>query len=315
MEESFPAREALVLFLESMGVERNLSSHTLIAYEGDLGEFLALVEAKKKGKVLVKDLTKAMIQLYLRDLFTKRVAKSSMARKLSSVRSFCTWLVHQEILAKDPSRGIRTPKLEKHLPRWLSVDETMALLDTAEKTICEDWRTLRDLAILETFYSTGLRVSELSDLDVNDIDAAAGFVRVRSGKGNKDRTVPVGKPALQAISSYRMALSGLSKFRLLRDPDGALFRNTRMARLGVRSIRSVLEQAAKKAGLPTRLSPHDLRHSFATHMLDSGADLRAIQELLGHESLSTTQRYTHMTLDQVMAVYDKAHPRSRITED
>lgn len=315
MDQATPAREALKIFLDSMGVERNLSAHTLLAYEGDLLDFFDLIEEKKKAPFLACDLDKAAIQIYLRDLFRRKMAKSSMARKLSAVRSFCAWLVSREILAKDPSKGVRTPKLEKHLPRWLSVDEAANLLDMAGKAAGTDWLKLRDHAILETFYSTGLRVSELSSLDAGDLDEACGLVHVRSGKGNKDRTTPIGKPALQAISDYRMALSGLSAFRLLNDMNGALFRNTRMKRIGVRTIRNVLEEAAKKSGLPTRLSPHDLRHSYATHMLDSGADLRVIQELLGHASLSTTQRYTHMTLDQVMAVYDKAHPRSHTEEE
>lgn len=311
MDVSSPVREVVALFLESLGTERNVSSHTLAAYEGDLGDFLDFLETKKGSPLLVENLDKTMVQSWLRDLFRRKMAKSSMARKLSSVRSLCQWLVRQDILLKDPSRGIRTPKLEKSLPRWLSVDEAFALLDATGKSQDMDWRRLRDHAILEAFYSTGLRVSELSGLDVSDLDEACGLVRVRSGKGNKDRTVPIGNAALEAIAAYRTALSGLSAFRLLKHAEDPLFRNTRMARLGVRSIRDALEKAAKKAGLPTRLSPHDLRHSFATHMLDSGADLRVVQELLGHESLSTTQRYTHMTLDQVMAVYDKAHPRSK----
>ncbi|MDY0162559.1 tyrosine recombinase XerC [Desulfobotulus sp.] len=311
MEEK-SLRELLSLFLESLGAERNASAHTLAAYGRDIADFLDVVEKKRKTVLGASDVTPDMVRLWLADLFRRKMARSTIGRRLSALRSFSAWLMRQELRGSDPTLGVRTPKKEKHLPRWLTVDEAFRLLDAVPAS---DWQDLRNRALLETLYSTGLRVSELAGLDVQDIDAERELVRVRAGKGEKDRLVPIGLPALQAIAAYREALSGLTAFRLLEGRgEDALFRNTRMARLGVRSIRTILDTEARRAGLPTRVSPHDLRHSFATHLLDGGADLRSVQELLGHESLSTTQRYTHMTLDRMMAVYDKAHPRSKTEE-
>jgi integrase/recombinase XerC len=311
MEEK-SLRELLSLFLESQGAERNASAHTLAAYGRDIADFLDVVEKKRKTVLGASDVTPDMVRLWLADLFRRKMARSTIGRRLSALRSFSAWLMRQELRGSDPTLGVRTPKKEKHLPRWLTVDEAFRLLDAVPAS---DWQDLRNRALLETLYSTGLRVSELAGLDVQDIDAERELVRVRAGKGEKDRLVPIGLPALQAIAVYREALSGLTAFRLLEGRgEDALFRNTRMARLGVRSIRTILDTEARRAGLPTRVSPHDLRHSFATHLLDGGADLRSVQELLGHESLSTTQRYTHMTLDRMMAVYDKAHPRSKTEE-
>ena len=295
-----------------MGAERNARAHTRAAYGRDIADFLVVVEKKRKTVLGASDVTPDMVRLWLADLFRRKMARSTIGRRLSALRSFSAWLMRQELRGSDPTLGVRTPKKEKHLPRWLTVDEAFRLLDAVPAS---DWQDLRNRALLETLYSTGLRVSELAGLDVQDIDAERELVRVRAGKGEKDRLVPIGLPALQAIAAYREALSGLTAFRLLEGRgEDALFRNTRMARLGVRSIRTILDTEARRAGLPTRVSPHDLRHSFATHLLDGGADLRSVQELLGHESLSTTQRYTHMTLDRMMAVYDKAHPRSKTEE-
>lgn len=311
MEEKF-LREMLPLFLESLGAERNASGHTVIAYEKDISDFLDVTEKKRKTPIRIAETDGDMVRLWLADLFRRKMARSTIGRKLSALRSFCTWLMRQDLKDTDPTLGVRTPKREKHLPRWLTVDEAFRLLDGMPAS---DWQDLRNRALFETLYSTGLRVSELAGLDVQDIDAERELVRVRAGKGEKDRLVPIGLPALRAIAAYREALSGLAAFRLPEGRGGhALFRNTRMARLGVRSIRTILDTEARRAGLPMRVSPHDLRHSFATHLLDGGADLRSVQELLGHESLSTTQRYTHMTLDRMMAVYDKAHPRSKTEE-
>ncbi|TWI74412.1 integrase/recombinase XerC [Desulfobotulus alkaliphilus] len=304
-------REILPVFLESLKAERNASKHTLSAYEGDISDFLDVLENKRKAPLAIAELDKDMVRLWLADLFRRKMARTTIGRRLSALRSFCAWLIRQNLRETDPTAGISTPKTEKHLPRWLTVDETFQLL---EGLPASDWKDLRNRALFETLYSTGLRVSELAGLDAPDIDEERQLVRVRSGKGEKDRLVPLGLPALKALADYREALSGMAVFRLLNDENGALFRNTRMKRLGVRSIRSILEKAARSAGLASRVSPHDIRHSFATHMLDGGADLRSVQELLGHESLSTTQRYTHMTLDRMMAVYDKAHPRSGAKE-
>ncbi|MCW7753771.1 tyrosine recombinase XerC [Desulfobotulus sp. H1] len=300
-------RDILPVFLESLKAERNASTHTLTAYEGDISDFLNVLEKKRNNQLAIVELDKDMVRLWLTDLFRRKMARTTMGRRLSALRSFCAWLIRQNLRETDPTAGIATPKMEKHLPRWLTVDETFQLLDGLPAS---DWKDLRNRALFETLYSTGLRVSELAGLDDSDIDEERELVRVRSGKGKKDRLVPLGIPALKALTAYREALSGIAAFRLLDEERGPLFRNTRMGRLGVRSIRTVLEKAARGTGLASRVSPHDIRHSFATHMLDGGADLRSVQELLGHESLSTTQRYTHMTLDRMMAVYDKAHPRS-----
>jgi len=197
----------------------------------------------------------------------------------------------------NPADAIPFPKLEQTLPKAMRIDDIFRLLDTMKR---DTWMDRRNLAMFETFYSTGMRIGELHMLNIQDIDFNAGLIRVL-GKGNKTRIIPVGKSALDAIQTYRADL---------KKNYSAVFLNKNFGRLGRRSIRRILDKVVLECGLGLKISPHTLRHTFATHMLDSGADLRGIQEILGHASLSTTQVYTHVSMDRLMAVYDKAHPRS-----
>ena len=302
MTDEIPIR--IRAFLTALTAQKGLSGHTVRAYSQDLAGFSSFLEAS--GVTKLSDVKADHVRLWQHRLVGKGLKRSTISRKLSSVRSFFSFLVKQEELVADPSAGVPTPKQEKRLPRWLTVDDAFSLLSTKKGT---EWKELRNLAMAELLYGAGIRVSELEGLDVEDLDLAAKEVRVRSGKGNKDRIVPMGDPAVDAVSRYRSALLGQAKYRLKAKGDPALFLNRDFGRLSTRSIARVIDKMAKKAGLSTRVSPHSLRHSFATHLLDGGADLRAVQEMLGHESLSTTQRYTHITLDRLMQVYDKSHPR------
>jgi integrase/recombinase XerC len=233
----------------------------------------------------------------------KRNKKTTIARKLSALRSFFHFLAKRGITAENPADAILTPKQEKTIPAYLSVDEMFRLLDFIQTNKLLD---LRNRAIFETLYSCGIRVSELVGLNTRDVDPRQSMIRV-FGKGAKERIVPVGKNALQAIDNYRRVLAndcGISE-----DVNGPLFLNKNKGRLTARSVARILDKLVKSCGLLTPVSPHTLRHTFATHMLDAGADLRIVQELLGHKSLSTTQKYTHVSIDRLMETYDRAHPR------
>jgi integrase/recombinase XerC len=247
------------------------------------------------------------VRAYLQWLDRKGEKRTSLARKLASIRSFYRYLTRQGLVNRNPVEDLRTPKQPKHLPRVLTKDDADALMTFPNGRTTG---SLRDRALLETLYSTGARVSELVSINVDDVRQSEGLVRLQ-GKGRKERIVPIGDLALDAIRSYRASLSRpVSRFT-----SQALFYNSRGGRLTTRSVaRIVARYSSRLAG--GSVSPHTLRHSFATHLLDEGADLRAIQEMLGHASLSTTQKYTHVATDQLLAVYDKAHPRAgRTTAD
>jgi integrase/recombinase XerC len=298
-------------FLQSLAAEKGYSAHTLRAYRSDLEEFAGYLAGDPEsagGDVLRQsDLRAEAVQAmqirgYLGYLHGRN-QKSTMARKLAAVRSFFRYLVKYRLIDGNPTETIRTPKHGKPLPVFLSVDDMFRLLD---QFLPGDLFGLRDRAILESLYSSGVRVSELAGLDVDHVDLQNGLLKVL-GKGRKERIVPIGAKATGAIRAYREALALHTGDPL--PAAGALFLNKNLGRLTTRSIARVVDKFARACGLAVPLSPHGLRHSFATHMLDAGADLRAVQELLGHSSLSTTQRYTHVSIDRLMAVYDKAHPR------
>jgi integrase/recombinase XerC len=234
----------------------------------------------------------------------RRNRKSSVGRKLSAAKGFFRFLLRRGTIARDPTSGIATPKKEQQLPVHLTVDDMFRLLEAPPQDVPAG---MRDRAIFEVLYSCGLRVSELVGLDWTDVDGELELVRVR-GKGGKERLVPIGRKALVALSAYRARVAELCP-RRLRD-ERAVFLNRRGERLTSRSVARIVDHYVAVSGIATKASPHALRHSFATHLLNAGADLRAIQELLGHASLSTTQKYTHVNLDQLMSVYDKAHPRA-----
>ncbi len=286
-------------FEQHLVVERNLSVHTRRAYRQDLEEFRTFLAQDSATALRVTEVDTLVLRRYLACLHRKN-RRSTIARKLSALRSFFAYLVRQGVMTINPGELIATPRQEKYLPKTLTVDEVFALIEQqggSELLIC------RDRAILEVLYSCGLRIGELTSLNVDSIDNEQGLVWVQ-GKGGKERLVPLGRQARAALERYL-------DMRVEAQDHDALFLNYRGGRLSARSIERNFKQLLLKAGLVKDASPHSLRHSFATHLLDGGADLRAIQELLGHVSLSTTQKYTQVSLDHLMEVYDRAHPRGR----
>jgi integrase/recombinase XerC len=293
-------------FVRILEIEDNASAHTIRNYTSDLrqlAEFLARSQNRPVEKGRWTTVTQPDLRAFLIELL-RRNRKSSVARKLSAVRRFFRHLHQHKIVAADLTLGLVAPRKDQQLPTHLSVDDTFRLLEAPPADTAAG---LRDRALLEVTYSCGLRVSELVGLDWSDVDAALGVVRVR-GKGGKERVIPIGQKALAALQRYRDVLGTLCG-HATPDPD-AVFLNTRGARLTSRSVARLVDAYTLASGLPAKVSPHALRHSFATHLLGAGADLRAIQELLGHASLSTTQKYTHVHLDHLMSVYDKSHPRA-----
>ena len=288
--------------------ERNVSPHTLRNYLSDLAQFHGfLIERElcldSACNVDVRKVDIYVVRAFLAALTEDR-KKSSIGRKLAALKGFFRYLIAQKQIEKDPLLLIHSPKQEKPLPTFLSVDDAFQLLAGVKIKTDLD---VRDCAILEVFYSTGVRVSELVGLNWADIDFQLGIIRV-VGKGSKERIVPIGEVALRALRDYGQELR--KKWNLPCKGQIAVFLNNRGERITTRSVARIVEKHLKQAGIPIKMGPHGLRHSFATHLLNSGADLRVIQELLGHASLSTTQRYTHLNLDQLTAVYDKAHPRA-----
>lgn len=311
-------------FIEYLQIERGSSAHTVRNYRSDLDQFERFLfpppavggsrramqdepdigsdqgPAREPGWSEVDPLK---IRSYLSHLQQKGIRKSSIARKLAALRTFFKFLQREGILKSNAARLVATPKQEHRLPVFLSVDDAFALMEAAPG---EKEAGLRNRAVLETFYSTGIRLSELVMLDVNDLSPDEGLVRVQ-GKGRKERIVPIGSKALAAIESYLAAVP----FRQFHEDRRPLFLNRFGKRLTTRTVGRIVYRAASRLPKAPRVTPHALRHSFATHLLDGGADLRAIQELLGHAQLSTTQRYTHMTVDKLTEVYDRAHPRAK----
>jgi integrase/recombinase XerC len=290
-------------FENHLEIERNLSPRTIAAYRCDLAQFQQFLQQPGVAGPTVDCLAQLdmlLLRQYLA-LLHSRCSRTSIGRKLSALRTFFRFLVREGVLKKSPADGLSTPRREQYLPRVLSAEQTGRLLE--QPFAGQRLLVLRDLAIFELIYSCGLRVSELTGLDVGSLNLVERQVRVL-GKGSKERLLPVGRPACTALQSY-LAERGLPAAAL------PLFVNQRGGRLTARSVQRNLKQRLLRFGLPTDVTPHALRHSFATHLLDAGADLRAIQELLGHASLSTTQKYTKVSFAHLTDVYDKAHPRSR----
>lgn len=312
METQSSRTSPLQSFLESLSAEKGYSAHTIRAYRNDLQEFAAIVESaggpeppnrsEAAARLDPRQVDSLAIRGYLAVLY-RRNRKSSIARKLSAVRSFFRFLVRQGMIESSPADGVLTPKQDKRIPAYLTVDDMFRLLDAVPDDSIYD---ARNRAIFETLYSTGVRISELAGLNTADVDLEGRVMKV-SGKGNKERIVPMGEKAARAIQAYRERLYRESGIAIAH--GGPLFLNKLKGRLSVRSMARCLDQLVRACGMMVPVSPHTLRHTFATHMLNAGADLRAVQELLGHESLSTTQKYTHVSIDRLMEVYDKAHPR------
>ncbi|MBI5665414.1 MAG: tyrosine recombinase XerC [Nitrospirae bacterium] len=279
-------------FIDFLKGEQNVSPHTLRAYTKDLNEFVSFLDEEPK------DIDHLAIRSYIASLHHKNLKKSSISRKLASIRSYFKYLHREGHVKKNPAKLVASPKLPKTLPRFLDIDETFNLMDSPKGGT---FIPTRDKAFLELLYSSGLRVSELTSLDVVDLDIKESLVRVK-GKGRKERIVPIGSKAMEAIQNYLPERISLKK------KSPALFLNNRGGRLTQRSVRRILVAYSRMINLKGDISPHTLRHTFATHLLHEGADLRSIQELLGHSSLSTTQKYTHVDIRHLTEVYDKAHP-------
>ncbi len=295
-------------FLEHLRYERNVSAHTLRNYASDLEQFLNFLTADGKRKAPeVSQIDHLTIREWLASLHTDQKKKSSIARKLAALRTFFQFLVREGMLELNPAKLVATPKLEKKLPKYLSIEEAISFIESPDP---ETELGRRDRAMLELMYATGVRVAELTTLNIPDVDFGNQLVRV-TGKRRKQRIVPFGDPAGAAIRSY---LDVREKF-LFNAPvskrdEEALFLNYQGTRITTRSVGRMVEKYIRICAGMHNISPHALRHSFATHLLDSGADLRDIQELLGHARLSTTQVYTHVSMEKLIAVYDKAHPKA-----
>ena len=306
-------REHLDAFLEYLRLNENASVHTVRAYESDLSQYLSFLSEylhRRQADVVIADLTHVNARGFLGSLHTRGNTKSSAARKLSAIRAFGRYLRRAGVLDADPAALVGAPKREQRIPAHLGVDEMSKLLEMPDVSVPLG---RRDRAILELFYASGLRLSELVGLDLDDVNVSGRVVRVL-GKGRKERIVPFNRSAAEALRAWLgdreqfVAERGLTPIpRRVRAP---LFLNYRGGRLSTRSVDKLVRRYMAACSTRYGISPHALRHSFATHLLEAGADLRAIQELLGHARLSTTQRYTHVNIGQLMESYRKAHPKA-----
>jgi len=316
------AIRAFVTFLE---VERGASRETIRGYRSDLRQFLSYAGTLRPAAASAltpQEVDPLTIRGYLAWLDRKKEKKASLARKLAALRSFFRFMTREGLAGQNPAAEVRTPKQPQYLPRVLTKDDANALMEFPEG---DDLSARRDRAILETLYSTGARVSELVGMNVEDLNRSDGLVRLR-GKGRKERIVPIGTVALEALREYhaslrpsaipptlasagRRSLGEGGSHQLSARSDTPVFTNNRGGRLTARTVERIVEKYSRRLRGGS-VSPHALRHSFATHLLDEGADLRAIQEMLGHASLATTQKYTHLATDHLLEVYDRAHPRA-----
>ncbi len=304
--------EAITLFLTYLRDEKGCSKHTERNYRVDLNQFLSFLTTEsvrsrkeKQRDLHIEGIDGSAVREYVGSLYGN-FKRSTIARKLSAVRSLFLFLEREAFIKINPTVGVQSPKLGKYIPNHLPVDDVFRLMELPDRG---KPLGLRDLAILEVFYSCGIRVAELAGMNVSSIDCDQRLVKVM-GKGSRERVVPIGRKALKAVAAY---LAETGEFRKKKSEAGGgdpLFMNFRGGRLTTRSIGRIVKQYVRLAGLTEEISPHSMRHTFATHLLDGGADLRSVQELLGHKSLAATQKYTHVSLDRLMEVYDKAHPRS-----
>jgi len=289
-------------FLAYLEIERGYSPATVRAYAADLDQFEAFISRRSRSLKDFETITREDATAFLAELFRLRLKKSSMARKLSSLRSLFTYLLKNQLLQKNPLTGLRNPRQEQRQPRALNVDQAVAVM---EGQVPPGAQGLRDLALAEVLYGSGLRISEALSLSVDDVRTDRGFVRVR-GKGNKERLAPLSECAKERLVEYLRVRQEIA-------PDSAqeaLFLGARGGPLTRREAQRIIARLAASAGIGQDVHPHTLRHSFATHLLQAGADLRSVQEMLGHSRLSTTERYTHLDLRRIMEIYDKAHPHA-----
>jgi integrase/recombinase XerC len=294
-------------FLDHMRVEKSASSLTLISYRTDLSQFFTFMADKygtPREEISNELFNHKSVREYLMFLQQQGLSRATMARKLASLRSFVRYLCRENILPGNPIAAVATPKQDKKLPRFLYPVEIEMLISAPDMTSTAG---KRDRAILETLYATGIRVSELVGIDLKDMDLANAIVKVK-GKGNKERIVPLGRKARESLAIY-MNESRNNFARKALEGSNALFLNKYGKRLSERSIRNILNKYVEQVALNQKVNPHMLRHSFATHLLNNGADLRSVQELLGHVKLSTTQIYTHLTRENIKNIHNKTHPR------
>lgn len=298
--------DAIRAFGTHMEVERNLSHHTRRSYLSDLRQFSTFLA--ENGIDRPRDVDQVVVRTFLASLYRGKTKKVTISRKVASLRAFFAFLLREGVIRYNPAQMVQAPKTDKYLPSFLSIDEVFSLLKVRFEPGVSG---LRDRAIIELLYSAGVRVSELTGLNVADVDFSGGLAKVR-GKGRKERVVPIGGPALSALRAYLDGRSGAEGGGWDAACTGSpLFLNRAGSRLTPRSVRRIIDKYMTRGGVGKKIGPHALRHTFATHLMDAGADLRAIQELLGHESLSTTQKYTSVSVTRLMEVYDKSHPRAR----
>ncbi len=300
--------EAISDFGRHMQVERNLSPHTGKSYLADLGQFKLFLEKRAPSERTEVGIPAdpMVIRSFLASLYRQKLSKATVSRKVAALRSFYRYLLREGKASFNPAELVQLPRCEKYIPVVLSVDEVMSLLRVR---FSEDAAGLRDRAMIELFYTTGIRLSELTGLNLGDVHLAEGLVKVR-GKGRRERIVPAGRPALEAIEAYLQRRPELAEGLPNRVDGAPLFLSRRGKRMNPRGVARVVERVVRESGIGRKISPHALRHTFATHLLDAGADLRSIQEMLGHRSLSTTQKYTSVSVSRLMEVYDRAHPRA-----
>lgn len=299
-------------FLSYLADERRFSPLTVLAYRTDLARFAEFWEKefahREASRTPLAAIDALAVRSHLAALHRARLSNRSLSRHLSTLRSFFRWACREGHLEKNPAAGLPVPRAPRSLPRAMTLSDTESLLEAAD----EDAFPERERALFELLYATGLRVSEAASLDIEDVDLSSRLVRV-TGKGGKERIVPFGEPAEEAVRAYlplRARLRARGAGEESHEEGEPLFVNARGGRLTTRSMARLLKRRLRAAGLPPQISPHALRHTFATHLLQAGADLRAIQELLGHASLSTTQKYTHLDAARLAEVYRRAHPRA-----
>jgi integrase/recombinase XerC len=302
-------------FADYLKYQRNASAHTLRNYLSDLEQFYDHLcprdQTGNRREIDIHQIDHITIREYMAKLYRDSRKKSSIARKLATLRTFFKFLCREQVLESNPARLVSSPRQEKRLPKVISVDDVVHFIETPDT---ETILGKRDRAIIELLYATGCRVSEVAGMNVADIDLKNQTIRVR-GKGRKERFVPFGSKAKEALSAYLPERNTLlSEAPEHKRDANAVFLNYQGTRISTRSIARLIEKYVKECALAQNISPHSLRHSVATHLLSAGADLRAIQELLGHARLSTTQIYTHVSIEQLMQVYDKAHPRAKSTD-
>ncbi|MBI4288472.1 MAG: site-specific tyrosine recombinase XerD [Chloroflexi bacterium] len=305
-------REDIEAFLNQLNVEKGFSPHTISAYRNDLYQLCNFTEEQSKDKRerRAEDVDRQLLISYILDLKQRDYAPTTVARKIAAVKSFFGFIVAEGKMKADPTENLASPRLGKPLPKPLSIAEVRRLLEQPAKSGSPD--ALRDRAMLELLYATGMRVTELVSLDPENVNTDEGHVRC-FGKGSKERLIPIHPQAARIVSEYIER----ARPQLLNDnhDDSALFLNQRGQRLTRQGFWQILKGYAKQAGLDPEITPHTLRHSFATHMLRGGADLRSVQEMLGHRNISTTQVYTHLTSEHVRQSYEKSHPRARAAEE